>query len=58
MVNFCCDFCGAKIELDCNELKEVKLEEDTNYYIVCSKCNEKLRNLTENSYAIITINVE
>ena len=59
MVNMKCDFCGKEIEFEnINEVLQLDLNRDANYYVVCTKCAEKINNLVYGGYQVVQINPE
>ena len=56
MVKLKCDFCGKELEFEnMKDVLQIGLDEETNYYIVCTKCTEKIDNLISNNYQVVQI---
>ena len=57
MVVMKCDFCDNEVTFDnMKDILNANLTIDTNYYVVCVKCAEKINNLVDGSFQVIQIN--
>ena len=57
MVKLKCDFCGTDAEfVNMKDVLGANLTLDTDYYVICTKCAEKINNLVNGSYQVIQIN--